>query len=93
MGGNSGSHASHGASKLSPPIGFDPGRSEARVALEAATEAAIVDDVSEVIARTRYIIRYPAKLFGKGLASELDDAVDRLVVKVAELREAYGADR
>lgn len=75
------------------PTGVDRGQSATRPALQTSVEAAIIDDVSEVIARTRYIMRYPARLFGKGLASELDDAVDRLAVKVAELREEYGAGR
>jgi hypothetical protein len=68
-------------------------RTPFRVCLETSLEEAIVDDVSEVIARTRYIMRYPARLFGKGIASELADAVDRLAVKVAELKELEDAGR
>jgi hypothetical protein len=95
---NIGAGPAFAASPSSPvsrsrPIGFNPGESPTRVALEASLEGAIIDDVSEVIARTRYIMRYPARLFGKGLASELMDAVDRLNLKVAELRELEDADR
>lgn len=65
----------------------------ARVMFEQSAIAAIIEDVSAVVERAPYICRCPARLFGAGLASELADAVDRLAVKVAELREFEDASR
>lgn len=67
--------------------------SPATVAFEMSIEQAIADDVSAVVERTRYITRYPARLFGKSLASELADAVDKLALKVADLKELEDAGR
>ena len=53
----------------------------------------LVDDVTQICQRVRYVEVAPTRLWEVGLVSELADAVDRLSVKVAKLQEAQGADR
>jgi hypothetical protein len=93
MGGNSGSREPN-PQAVSALSGFDPGRESAFAqALRISTEAGLVEDVTEVCQRAKYICRVHPRYFGRGIASELADAVDRLAVKVAELRELEDAGR
>jgi hypothetical protein len=64
-----------------------------RVMLEQSAQAQIIEDVSEVVRVAPFIARCPVRCFSPGLASELANAVDLLACKVADLREAEGADR
>lgn len=52
----------------------------------------LVDDVTQICQRVRYVECAPARLWESGLVTELADAVDRLAVKVGQLQEA-GGDR
>jgi hypothetical protein len=65
----------------------------ARVLLEQSAQGQIVEDVSHIVRAAPFIARCPNRLFTIGLASELAEAVDLLACKVADLREAEGADR
>lgn len=65
----------------------------ARVMLEQSAKAQIIEDVSDVVRCAPFIARCPNRLFDPGLASELADAVDLLACKVADLKEAEGANR
>jgi hypothetical protein len=64
-----------------------------RVLLEQSAQAQIIEDVSEIVRCAPFIARCPVRLFTPGLASELANAVDILACKVADLREAEGANR
>ena len=64
-----------------------------RVLLEQSAQAQIIEDVSHIVRVAPFLARYPARFFTPGLASELADAVDLLACKVADLREAKGANR
>jgi hypothetical protein len=60
---------------------------------EQSARAQIVEDVAHVVRVAPFVARCPARMFTPGLASELAEAVDILACKVADLREAEGADR
>lgn len=62
-------------------------------AYRAAQEAMLVDDVSAVIERVRFLEVAPYRLFNASLISELADASDRLAAKVAKLQEQESAGR
>lgn len=64
-----------------------------RVLWEQSTQAQIIEDVSQIVRCAPFIARCPVRCFTPGLASELAEAVDILACKVADLREAEGADR
>lgn len=64
-----------------------------RVLWEQSAAAQIIEDVSEITRCAPFVARCPNRLFGASLASELAAAVDLLACKVADLREAEGADR
>jgi hypothetical protein len=64
-----------------------------RVLLEQSAQAQIIEDVSEIVRCAPFIARCPVRFFTSGLASELANAVDLLACKVADLREAEGANR
>jgi hypothetical protein len=70
----------------------DPGH-VSRVLWEQSAQAQIIEDVSDIVRVAPFLCRYPLRMFTPGLASELADAVDMLACKVADLREAEGADR
>lgn len=78
------------------PSGFNQGEGPVTVggilgALDV--EAAVIDDVTQIIQRTPYIIRAHASHFSTGLLSELAEAVDLLSVKITDVEEAHGAGR
>lgn len=50
-------------------------------------EEMLADDVAQIIQRLPYLEVAPASLFTPGLLSELQDASDRLALKVAKLTE------
>lgn len=56
-------------------------------------KAQLVDDVTQIIQRVPYLEVAPNRMWEPGLVDEFADAVDRLAVKVAKLKEAQGADR
>jgi hypothetical protein len=62
-------------------------------ALALSMKEQLVDDVTQIVQRVRYVECAPTRLWEAGLVSELADAVDRLADKVAKLQEAQGADR
>lgn len=64
-----------------------------RVLWEQSAQAQIVEDVSQIVRCAPFIMRCPLRCFTPGLASELAAAVDILACKVADLKEAEGADR
>lgn len=69
------------------------GEHAARVLLEQSARAQVIEDVSNVVRVAPFLARCPVRMFTPGLASELAEAVDILACKVADLREAEGADR
>jgi hypothetical protein len=64
-----------------------------RVLLEQSACAQIVEDVSQIVRAAPFVARTPLRFFTPGLASELAEAVDILACKVADLKEAEGANR
>jgi hypothetical protein len=64
-----------------------------RVLLEQSAQAQIVEDVSQIVRVAPFVARCPVRCFTPGLASQLAEAVDILACKVADLKEAEGADR
>lgn len=64
-----------------------------RIMLDQSAQSQIVEDVSHIVRCAPFIARCPNRHFGPGLASELAEAVDLLACKVADLKEAEGADR
>jgi hypothetical protein len=64
-----------------------------RVLWEQSTQDQVIEDVSHVTRVAPFLARIPNRMFSTGLASELAEAVDLLACKVADLREAQGADR
>lgn len=70
----------------------DPGH-VTRVLLEQSTSAQIVDDIANIVRCAPFVARCPNRMFTAGLASELAEAVNILACKVADLKEAEGADR
>lgn len=93
FGGLSGSRAGASSPQAVSTKGFDPGRSPALQMLEASHRDQIIEDVSNIVRCAPWIARCPVRFFTPGLASELAMAVDLLACKVADLREAEGADR
>lgn len=64
-----------------------------RVLLEQSANAQIIEDVAQIVRCAPFIVRCPTRFFTPGLASELAEAVDVLSCKIADLKEAEGADR
>lgn len=64
-----------------------------RVLLEQSAKGQVIEDVSHVVRVAPFLARFPNRFFTPGLASELAEAVDILACKVADLKEAEGADR
>lgn len=64
-----------------------------RVLWEQSAKAQVVEDVSAVVRVAPFLARCANRHFTPGLASELADAVDLLACKVADLKEAEGANR
>jgi hypothetical protein len=64
-----------------------------RVLWEQSAQAQIVEDVSQIVRCAPFIARCPNRCFTSGLAAELAEAVDILACKVADLKEAEGANR
>jgi hypothetical protein len=64
-----------------------------RVLLEQSAHAQIIEDVAQIVRVAPFVARCPSRMFTPGLASELAEAVDILACKVADLKEAEGADR
>jgi hypothetical protein len=63
------------------------------IALDISVREQIVEDVSHIVRCAPFIARCHSRYFSPGLASELANAVDILNCKVADLKEAEGADR
>jgi hypothetical protein len=61
--------------------------------LAASLREQLIDDVTQIIQRVRFVEVAPTRLWEPGLVSEFAEAVDKLAVKVAKLQEAQGADR
>jgi hypothetical protein len=55
--------------------------------LDASFREQLVDDVTQIIQRVRFIECAPARLWETGLVSELADATDRLAATIAKLQE------
>ena len=66
---------------------------ELRRPFMADLQEQLVDDVTQIVQRVRYVELAPTRMWEPGLVSELADAADRLSAKVAKLNEAQGADR
>jgi hypothetical protein len=64
-----------------------------RVLWEQSAQSQIIEDVSHIVRCAPFIARCHNRFFGPGLASELANAVDILACKVADLKEAEGANR
>lgn len=64
-----------------------------RVLWEQSAQSQIIEDVSNIVRCAPFVVRCPPRFFTPGLASELAEAVDILSCKVADLKEAEGANR